>query len=213
VEESLTEVFLRLAAQEVHSVSLITPTSFIPVIARAIAGARKQGCSLPFVYNTSAYENVDALRLLDGLIDVYLPDIKYFDDTAARKYSNAPGYFAAAARAVLEMNRQVGLCQFDEDGLIRRGLIIRHLVLPGRRHDAMSILDWVAACLPNAFVSLMAQYFPTFDAVRFPEINRRVTTFEYESVVRHFHEIGLTNGFIQDKNAATEELTPDFNAF
>lgn len=207
----LAELFFQLAEQGVHNINLVTPTHIIPQIATAIKIAKNSGLKLPFVYNTNGYENVQSLQLLDGLIDIYLPDIKYYDDEVALLYSNAKNYFDIAAKAVLEMNRQVGASRIAEDGMMYRGLIIRHLVLPGLRKDSMRILDWVAEHLPDAYVSLMAQYMPAHRAQEFQELNRRVTTFEYRSVVEYFFKIGLTNGFMQNRSAAVAEYIPDFS--
>jgi len=206
----LADIFFELAGQGVHNINLVTPAHVLPAIADAIETAKKRGFPLPFVYNTNAYETVEALRRLDGLIDVYLPDLKYIDDEAARRWSNAPGYFDVAARAILEMARQVGPAAFDEDGLLCRGLMIRHLILPGRRKDAMQILDWIAAHVPDAYVSLMSQYFPADRAREYPELNRRVTTFEYQSVADYFVKLGLKNGYMQDARSATADYVPDF---
>ncbi|MDR2670837.1 MAG: radical SAM protein [Oscillospiraceae bacterium] len=206
----LAERFWALAEAGVHNINLVTPAHVLPGVAAAVAHAKRGGFPLPFVYNTNGYESVSALRRLEGLIDVYLPDFKYSDEAAAVRYANAPGYPALAAAAVLEMARQVGVGRVDDDGLMRRGLVIRHLVLPGRRRDAMRVLDWVAAHLPDAHVSLMAQYFPTHRAGEYPELNRRVTTFEYESVTQYFQKLGLKHGFFQHRAAATPDCVPAF---
>lgn len=206
----LVEVFFSLAGQGVHNINLITPTLHVPAIAEAIKKAKQQGLGLPFIYNSSAYESVFTLQKLDGLIDIYLPDLKYFDDAAAQKYSGAKRYFEIATAAILEMQRQVGMYRVDTDGIMRRGIIIRHLVLPGQRKDSFKLLDWIAANIPEVQVSLMAQYVPTHRAGEFPEINRRITTFEYQSVVGHAVKLGLTNGFTQSRAAATHDCIPDF---
>lgn len=206
----LAALFLELAAAGAHNINLVSAMHFVPQVAEAIALARTQGLKLPVVYNTNAYEKPETLRLLEGLVDIYLPDLKYFDDTYAVAYSGAPDYFEKAAAAILEMWRQVGGALFNSEGLLRRGLMIRHLVLPGLRQDSMRILDWIADRLPDAHVSLMAQYFPAAKAAQVPALNRRVTTFEYHSVVDHFWEIGLKNGFSQRRDAAVEDFVPNF---
>jgi len=207
----LADVFFELADKGVHNINLVTPSHILPAVADAVGQAKKRGLTLPFVYNTNAYETVGALRRMDGLIDIYLPDLKYCDDEAARRYSDAPGYFDIATKAILEMVRQNSQAVFDDDGVMRRGLIIRHLVLPGRRKDAMRILDWIADHVPDAYVSLMAQYFPAYRAYEFQEINRRVTTFEYQSVVQYFTGLGLKNGFMQDAKSAVPDYVPDWD--
>ena len=208
--ERLTRLFFKLAEAGAHNISLITPMHFIQPIAAAIALAKKQGFSLPFVYNTNSYERVESLKTLNGLIDIYLPDIKYCSNEAALKYSRAPNYFAIASDAVLEMARQTGANIYAKNGMLQSGLIIRHLVLPGLRHDSFLILNWIAANLPHAAISLMAQYIPAYRSVDFKELNRRVTTFEYQSVVEHAVKLKLTNGFTQQREAATAAYTPDF---
>ena len=206
----LADIFFELAQKGVHNVNLVTPAHVLPAAAEAIEQAQNRGFSLPVVYNTNAYETVETLRRMDGLVDVYLPDLKYWDDEAAQRYSSAPDYFAVATQAILEMARQVGPAVFDKQGLIQRGLMIRHLVLPGLRRDSFKILDWIAENVPDAYVSLMAQYFPTHRAHEYPELNRRLTTFEYQSVVDYFVHLGLKNGFIQDVASASSAYVPNW---
>ena len=211
-DRALADVFLRLEQEGVHNVNLVSPTPYVPHITAAVELARQSGMKLPVVYNTGGYDTVEALRRLDGLVDIYLPDIKYVDDASAVRYSAAPGYFETASAAVLEMRRQVPAAVFDGEGIMRRGLIIRHLILPGRRRDAMRVLDFVREQAPEAYVSLMAQYVPMGRAARFPEIGRRITSFEYDSVIAHFFEIGLQNGFTQERASAVRAYIPDFHA-
>ncbi|MGE5577102.1 MAG: radical SAM protein [Syntrophothermus sp.] len=232
--ERLAEIFLELEARGAHNINLVSPTHFMPQVAEALTQAKEAGLGVPVVYNSNAYESVDALRRLEGLIDVYLPDLKYYNDSTAMRYSAAPGYFAAATAAVLEMFRQVGApefaaeggnnakgghsAQYDLDadggsqGLITRGLIIRHLVLPGLVEESKRILDWIRANLPaGVYVSLMSQYVPLYKAGRYPEINRPVSPEEYEEVVEYFLKIGLENGYTQEPSSAAETYIPDFN--
>ncbi len=208
--EQLAEIFLELQSSGVHNINLVTPTHFVPQIAKSLELSKKNGLTSPIVYNSNGYELVETLKILDGLVDIYLPDLKYFDNEAAMRYSNAENYFNYASKAILEMQRQQPQAEFDNDGIMRRGLIIRHLVLPKLRHDSMRILDWIAENAPTAYVSLMAQYVPLHKSADFPEINRRITTFEYNSVVDYFFSIGLTNGFVQERKAATTDYIPDF---
>jgi len=210
--EQLVRIFLNLQERGAHNINLVSPTPYIPVLARAIKTARRRGLTIPVVYNTNAYENVEALSLLDGLVDIYLPDLKYCAEEPARRYSAAPGYFSAATAAVKEMYRQVGAPRLDENGLIRRGLIIRHLILPGQAADSMRVLQWIAAHLPrDVYISLMAQYFPAHRADEAPPLNRCLTKSEYEQVVNRLLELGLENGYVQELEAASEEYVPDFN--
>ncbi|OPX92155.1 MAG: Radical SAM superfamily protein [Pelotomaculum sp. PtaB.Bin013] len=208
----LVEVFLQRQTTGAHNLNLVSPTPYIPVIATALRQAKKQGLTIPVVYNSNAYENVAALRLLEGLVDIYLPDLKYFMEEAASRYSGVKNYFAVAAAAVLEMHRQVGNLTFNKEGLAVRGLLIRHLVLPGQRDAACRILEWIHSNLPaETFVSIMSQYVPLWQAHRHPEINRRLSPVEYQAVLDYFDKTGLLNGYMQDLAAATEEYVPRFD--
>ncbi|MDR1463825.1 MAG: radical SAM protein [Oscillospiraceae bacterium] len=211
--QELAGLFLDLEALGAHNINLITPTPALAGLVPALETAKCAGLSIPVVYNTSAYETPAALRRLEGLADVYLPDLKYRDDALASRFSAAPGYFEAAAAAILEMHRQTGDLRLDGEGLAVRGLLIRHLVLPGQRKDSMAVLDWIRATLPDTAVSLMAQYTPTEDARRLGgPLARRLTAFEYQSVVDHFFAVGLRRGYMQQRDAAQENYTPDFPA-
>lgn len=210
--EELAKIFLNLQEQNAHNINLVSPSHFIPWLAEALKTAKSRGLRIPVIYNSNAYESVDALKLLEGLIDVYLPDLKYYDDGLAQKYSSAPNYFKTASSVVLEMYRQVGSPVFDDKGLIRRGLIIRHLVLPSLSGDSKKILKWIRQSLPPAvYISLMSQYTPVFRAPEFPEINRRVAPEEYDDVVNFCLEIGLDNGYIQEMDSAIEAYVPNFD--
>jgi len=209
--ELLSGVFLELRGRGAHNINLVTPTPHIGVIRDALLTARNAGLDIPVIWNTSAYETVQALRLIEGLVDVYLPDLKYLSRESGLRYSGAPDYWQAASSAVLEMARQVGGAVFDERGLIRKGLIIRHLILPGLRRESIRILDWIRENLPGTvYVSLLAQYFPEHRASEFHEINRRITKFEYDSVLDHFREIGLRNGYQQERVSAVKDYVPEF---
>ena len=208
--DELCDIFFQLKADGVHNINLVSPAHYSGQISRAIMLSRQKGFDLPFVYNTNGYESVETLRTLEGVIDVYLPDIKYSSSEAAFKYSGVKDYFEKATLAVMEMSRQVGTHIFNDEGIMVRGLMIRHLVLPGLRKDSMKILDWIAANLPDSYVSIMSQYIPVNKASEFKEINRRITTFEYTSVVNHFQKLGLTNGFFQEVSSASKEFVPEF---
>lgn len=210
--ERLVEIFLELQAGGAHNINLVSPTPYIPQIADAIIKARAGGLSIPIVYNSNAYESVGALKQLEGLVDVYLPDLKYTDETLSKRYSAAKDYFAWASKAILEMFRQVGEPAFDDEGLITRGLIIRHLILPGRVEDSKRVIDWISQNLPQGvYVSLMAQYTPVYKVDRFPELQRTLTAGEYDEVVDYFISLGLENGFIQEMESVGTHFTPDFN--
>jgi putative pyruvate formate lyase activating enzyme len=208
--EDLAGIFLKLQDMGVHNINLVTPSHFIFQIAESIKISRENGLKIPIVYNSNAYENIDSLRLMEGLVDIYLPDIKYFDNEMAYKYSGVKNYFTNACKAVLEMYRQVGNLKMDSEDIAQSGLIIRHLVLPGQRKDSMCILDWIKENIPSSYVSLMSQYVPVNRAYEYNELNRKITTFEYDSVIKYFFKIGLKNGFMQEKTAALKDYIPDF---
>ncbi|WP_156272921.1 radical SAM protein [Neomoorella glycerini] len=209
--ESLAALFLALQAQGAHNINLVSPTPYSPFLVPALREARKQGLQIPVVYNCNAYESIASLRSLEGLVDIYLPDLKYPDPEPAGRYSHAPDYFNVATAAILEMQRQVGTLVLDDDGLARRGLLIRHLVLPGQARAACRVLEWIKATLPReTHISLMAQYVPVWQAGRCPEINRKLTAAEYETVLDYFENLGFENGYYQELEAATTAYIPDF---
>jgi putative pyruvate formate lyase activating enzyme len=181
--EALAEVFLSLQTRGAHNLNLVSPTPFSPIIAVALQQARQQGLTLPVVYNCNGYEQPAALAALEGLVDVYLPDLKYAYNAQAELYSHAQDYFAVAKTAILEMHRQVGPLQLNDDGLAKRGLLIRHLVLPNQAASSREILQWVRTNLPGVPISLMGQYIPLWQAARFPELNRSLHPGEYENIL------------------------------
>jgi len=193
----LCEIFYALHSQGAENINLVSPAHVLPVAREAIILAKSRDFSLPFIWNSNAYESVEALRSLEGLVDLYLPDLKYFDDALALKYSNAPDYFRYATAAILEMCRQ-------------GDVLIRHLVLPGGRKDSMRVLDWIAANVPSPRLSLMAQYTPMHLAAGCPPLHRRLTDFEYRSVADYAISLGLTEGYVQERAAAASIYTPDF---
>ncbi|QSZ27796.1 radical SAM protein [Aceticella autotrophica] len=210
--EELSEIFLNLQKKGAHNINLVSPTIYLPAIKNNIIISKNSGLTIPIVYNSNAYENVSALRALSGLIDIYLPDLKYFEDAVSIKYSKAPGYFKYASKAVLEMFRQVGIPRFDEKGILKRGLIIRHLILPGKIDETKKILKWIKENLPEEiYISLMGQYTPYYKACDFPEINKKISHNEYEDVINYFFDIGLKNGYVQEANCASDKFIPDFD--
>lgn len=209
--ERLADIMLELQEKKAENINLVTPTPYITFIKEAIIKARKNGLLIPVIYNSSGYENIEVLKSLEGLIDIYLPDIKYFDEKYSIKYSNAPNYFSNASKSVLEMFRQVGAPRF-ENGLIKRGLIIRHLMLPGLLFDSKKIIDWVVQNLPKeVFISIMCQYTPMGRALEYPEINKKLNQKHYEALLDYAVENGIENGFFQDFESATSEFTPVFD--
>ncbi|MBQ8849578.1 MAG: radical SAM protein [Clostridia bacterium] len=208
---ALADIFLRLEAEGAHNIDLVTPTHFADGVIAALEIARPR-LSIPIVYNTSGYERVETLRRFEGLIDVYLPDFKYASGELAAKYSSARDYPEVASAALTEMHRQVGKYSYGEDGLLRRGLVVRHLVLPSHRQDSMAVLLRLSELLPvgDILLSLMSQYTPefAFDS-EYKELRRRVTSFEYGSVLEYAHSLGF-EGFMQGRSSASAKYTPDF---
>ena len=210
--ERLVHIFLELQAQGAHNINLVTPTHYTPHLRWSIQKARELGLTIPVVYNSSGYERVESLRTLSGLVDIYLPDLKFFAPTVSQKWCSAGDYFSYASQAVLEMLRQVGVPHFDRNGVLRSGLMIRHLLLPGGLEDSKHIVDWVLDNLPRAvYLNLMAQYTPLGEAAHYPELSRRVSRQEYEELVDYALGRGLENGYIQDMDSAGTEYVPDFD--
>ncbi len=209
--ERLAEIFLEQQSRGLHNINLVSPTQYGEQVQKAIILAKKQGLTLPIVYNTNGYESVDFLASLDGLVDVYLPDFKYMSADLGQKYSGVSDYPERTKSAILEMKRQQPNGVFA-DGLLQKGMIVRHLVLPNHHKDSMLILDWILENLgKDSYVSLLNQYTPMHKAKEIPELSRRLTTFEYQKVTTHFLDIGLKNGFIQKRSSATSDFTPIFD--
>ncbi len=209
--EELAQEYLNLQNKGALNINLVSATHYIPQVAASLKIALENGLTIPIVYNTNGYETVEGLRLLEGLIDVYLPDLKYYDNKYALKYSKAKDYFNIATQAILEMYRQVGAPKYNEDGIINTGLMIRHLLLPGLKEDSKKVLKWIRDNLPLEIpISLMAQYTPVHNAVNMEDINRRIAEEEYDELIDYFFEIGLENGLAQDYSSATTDYTPEW---
>jgi putative pyruvate formate lyase activating enzyme len=209
---TLTSIFRELEQQGAHNINLVSPTPYIPQVAAAIKKARSLGMKIPVVYNSNAYEEAGALAQLEGLVDVYLPDLKYAGQETAARFSGAPDYFAADSQTIREMYRQVGLPSFDTGGLMTGGLMIRHLILPGQLADTQQVLRWIAGNFPReVYVSLMAQYFPAYRAVQTPPLNRRLTGQEYNQAMETLLQLGLESGYVQELTAADECYVPPFD--
>jgi len=209
-ENELSDIMLDLQEKGAHNINLVTPTHFVPQIIKSLDIAKPK-LKIPVVYNTSGYEKVETLRMLDGYVDIYLPDFKYYSSELSSKYSKAPDYFEVASKALLEMHRQVGKVVLDENGIMQKGMIVRHLVLPSCRKDSIKVLEELAKLLPvtDIKLSLMSQYTPEFAPIEYPELSRRITTFEYNSVLDKALELGF-DGFFQEKTSATKKYTPEF---
>jgi len=209
--ERLSRVFLSLERRGAHNVNLVSPTHFSQGIAEALRMAKDRGLGIPVVYNSNGYDSPETLERMAGLVDVYMPDLKYVDDDLAVRYSGAPSYFKHASRAILEMSRQVGVPQLDEAGIMKKGLMVRHLVLPGSVEDSLQVLRWIKDNLPaGTYVSVMAQYYPCHRAKQYPPLNRRLTGREYDRVVDEVYRLGLLDGFVQELSSAESKYTPDF---
>lgn len=208
--EGLAHTFLSLQKQGAHNINLVTGTHYTPQIIEALQIAKRDGLSLPIVWNTSGYECIETLRMLDGWIDIYLPDYKYYSSYYAERYSNAPDYRETAVDAITEMLRQTGAPQYDRDGLLLRGTIIRHLMLPSLAGDTAQVLRDIAVRFGNtAQVSLMRQYTP-INMQAWPELNRAITEAEYADACTLFQSLGL-QGFFQQGEAVGESFIPAFN--
>jgi len=192
---------LALQKRKCHNINLVTPTHFVPQIISAVKQARLSGLQIPIVYNTSGYELVEIIQLLDGIIDIYLPDAKYADDKIAEKYSKATNYSLVNKKALQEMYRQVGNLKVDNKGVAISGLIIRHLVLPENLSGTEKVLNWIAKNISQeVYISLMAQYFPAFQASEYSKLSHRISQNEYKRARRIFDRCGLLNGWIQQYN-------------
>ena len=208
----LSNIFLELQKKGAANINLVTPTHYIPQIHLALTEAKANGLHLPIVYNTSGYEKAESLRLLEGLIDIYLPDFKYFSSELSTKYSFAPDYFQQACEALAEMYRQTGPCTFDHEGMLTRGIIVRHLILPGQTKDSKKILHYLHDTYgDNICISIMNQYTPLDHVSSFPELNRKLTDAEYDRVVNYAMRLDITNAFIQEGDTAEESFIPPFN--
>ena len=207
-DERLGEIFYEQQLRGAATLDLVTPTHFIPQIINGIILAQKKGFCLPVVYNSSGYENLASLDLLKEYIDVFLPDLKYYSPDLSREYSKAPDYFSVTSAAIKKMVQNTGPIVVD-DGILKRGVLVRHMVLPGSRKDSMKLLEWLWSEFgDNIMVSLMRQYTPTYKALGHPKLKRKLTSFEYESVVDYALELGFTRCFIQEPQSVGMEFVP-----
>jgi len=205
--ERLREIYFELIAKGARNINLVSASHFAPAVCESLKG----GLPVPVILNSSGYERVETLRMFEGLVDVYLPDFKYALKETAEKYSAAPDYPEAAKKAIREMCRQAGRVPIDENGNIQKGVIIRHLVLPGQVENSMRVLETIADEFPDAWVSLMAQYVPMGKANEYPEINRPIKQEEYDEVVDYMMNLGFEDGFMQELESADKKYTPPFD--
>lgn len=211
--ERLSEIFLELQDKKANNINLVTPTHFVPQIALALERAKLGGLDIPVVYNTGSYERVETLKRMEGLVDIYLPDLKYMSSRLGERYSHAADYFETASAAIAEMVRQTGEPDFDDkSGLMKKGVIVRHLVLPGCTADSKKVISYLYHTYGDRiYISIMNQFTPVCDLSSFPELNRRITAREYEKIVDYALDIGVENGFIQEGNTAEESFIPEFD--
>lgn len=205
--DGLKHIYANLIAQGAHNINLVNPTHFVEPILASLEG----GLPVPVVWNSGGYERVETIRRLEGRVRVFLPDLKYRFDDAAARYSGARDYFQCASAAIREMLRLVGPVRLDAEGIIQSGVVVRHLILPGRVEESKAVLDWIAAELPGAWVSLMAQYVPMGNVRGVDELERRLTQEEYDAVVEHLFDLGLEEGFVQELSSAEEKYIPSFD--
>ena len=209
--EELADIMIKQQEKGVNNINLVTPTMYVYQIIEAIKIARKNGLNIPIVYNTNGYENVKTIQDLNGYIDIYLPDLKYYSNELSKKYSKVDNYFKYTTEAIKEMYRQVGCPVFDENGIIQKGLIIRHLVLPNHLQNSKHVLKWIKENMPeDTYVSVMAQYFPTYKAKEDDLINRKLTKKEYKEIEEFLYTLDLKNGYMQELGEHEEEYVPDF---
>ena len=204
----LKEIYRELIAQGAHNINLVNPTHFAEPIFQSLYG---NDLGVPVVWNSSGYERVETLQRMEGLVNVYLPDLKYVSNDASRKLSHADNYFEYAAPALKEMLRQVGPVVLDENGIIKSGMIVRHLIVPGYVEESKRVIDWFAENLPGAWISLMAQYLPFGEARDIPELDRAITQEEYDEVCDHLSGLGIEDGFVQELSSSDEKYIPLFD--
>ena len=209
--KELADIFINQQEKGVNNINLVTPTMYAFQIIEAIKLAKKNGLIIPIIYNTNGYEKIETLKALQGYIDVYLPDLKYYSNKLSIKYSKVNNYFSVATEAIKEMYRQVGTPKFNEDGIMQRGIIIRHLVLSNHIQNSKNILKWIKENMPqDVYVSIMAQYFPTYKAKEDELLNRKLTKKEYKEIEKFLYTLDLKNGYIQELGEHEEEYVPDF---
>ena len=207
----LKEICLELQEKGALNINLVTPTHYVPLIVEALKLAKKEGLTIPIIYNTSSYENISTIKLLEGIVDVYLPDLKYYDDIYGIKYSNCNNYFKYASRAIEEMYKQVGKCVFDNNGIIKKGVIVRHLMLPDNIEDSKNIINYLYnKYKDNIYISIMNQYTP-LRKLEYNNLNRKVSDTEYDELINYAYDLGIRNAYIQEGETQKESFIPDFN--
>ena len=207
--EKLANIFILQQEKGVENINLVTPTTYVPQIIEALKIAKQKGLKIPIIYNTNGYENVETLKLLEGYIDIYLPDLKYANSKLSLEYSKVNNYFEIATNAIKEMYRQVGPTKLNNRGIVEKGLIIRHLVLPNNLINSKIILKWIKENIDEkVYVSIMAQYFPTYKAKSVEKLNRKLTKEEYEEIEQYVYKLNIKNGYMQELGEHEEEYVP-----
>lgn len=210
--EELANVFIQLQNKNVNNINLVTPTSYAIQIIEAIKISKNKGLNIPIIYNTNGYENIETIKMLQGYIDIYLPDLKYAENELGIRYSKVNNYFEIATRAIKEMYKQVGKTQFDDKGIIKNGVIIRHLVLPNHIENSRKVLKWINDNMPkDIMVSVMNQYFPTYKAKNISDLSRKLTKREQVNIEKYLYSLDLERGFIQDLEKNEEKYVPNWS--
>lgn len=212
--ERLAEIFLELQEKGANNINLVTAGHFVPQVIWALERAKRDGLKLPIVYNTSSYESVENIKMLEGIVDIYLPDFKYMDTSLSARYSHAPDYSQVAKAAIAEMVHQTGAAVFEmpEEGLMQRGTIVRHLILPGHTEDSKAVIRYLYETYGDTiYISIMNQFTPLAGLEKYPELNRKLTDAEYDEVVDYAIELGVECGFIQEGETAEESFIPEFD--
>lgn len=209
--EELAEIFLEQQRKGANNINLVTPTMYVYHIIEALDMAKGRGLCIPVIYNSNGYENIETIKLLKGYIDIYLPDFKYYNNKIAKKYSNIDNYFEVTTEAIKEMYKQVGKPIFNNEGIIQKGIIIRHLILPNYVENTKHVLKWIKENFDDdIYISIMAQYFPTYLAKKEEFLSRKITRKEYKNVEQYLYSLELKNGYIQDIGENEEEYVPNF---
>lgn len=210
--QELADIFLKQQEKGVENINLVTPTSYAISILEAIKEAKQKGLSIPIIYNTNGYEKIETLKLLEGYIDIYLPDLKYAENSLGEQYSKVHNYFEIATQAIQEMVRQVGMPRLDDRGMMKKGVMVRHLVLPNHMENSKKVLKWLKENLPKEIlISVMAQYFPTYQAKNVENLSRKLTKEEWLKIESYIGELGFENGYCQELGEHEEEYVPKWD--
>lgn len=207
----LADIFLKQQERRVENINLVTPTSYVPQIIEAIRLARSKGLKIPIVYNTNSYEDITTIKMLEGYIDIYLADLKYADNQLAKELSNGNNYFEIATKNIEEMRKQIGKTRINQEGIMQKGLIIRHLILPNHILNTRKVLRWISDTMPEVYVSIMAQYFPTYKSKEIEKLNRQITEEEYKKVEKYIYRLPLESGYLQERGEKEEEYVPKWD--